>query len=89
MPAALCTFLLWLLFGNPHERLMCHVRQEEAYRRLLCHWVVPNVQQHPSVSPFKGLMTPVSMVQPPLTFRAVVMLITAERVLVVDQQSMP
>lgn len=39
--------------------------QDEAYRRLLCHWIVPNTQQGPSASPFLGLMTPVSMVSWP------------------------
>ncbi|KAL0051186.1 hypothetical protein WJX82_003339 [Trebouxia sp. C0006] len=34
---------------------------DEAFRRLLCHWVLPHAQQGPSSSPFQGLFTPVSM----------------------------
>ena len=39
--------------------------QEQAYCRLLSHWVVPIALQGPSNTPFKGLMTPVSMVPSP------------------------
>ncbi|DBA76591.1 TPA: hypothetical protein ACH3X2_008642 [Trebouxia sp. C0005] len=34
---------------------------DEAFRRLLCHWVLPHAQQGPSSSPSQGLFTPVSM----------------------------
>ncbi len=58
--------LLWLyvtcILGLPHMSAESLVLQDEAFRRLLCHWVLPHAQQGPSSSPFQGLFTPVSMV---------------------------
>ncbi len=63
--------LFWLyvtcILRLPHMSADSLVLQDEAFRRLLCHWVLPHAQQGPSSSPFLGLFTPVSMVstQPP------------------------
>ena len=62
-------YFLLLLYIFKHSCYVCELGlQEEAYRRLLCHWLVPNTNQGPSASPVQGLMTPVSMVEyQPLT----------------------
>lgn len=58
--------LLWFyvicILRLPHVSSEALVLQDEAFRRLLCHWVLPHAQQGPSSSPFQGLFTPVSMV---------------------------
>ena len=57
---------LWLYvtcnLGLSHMSAESLVLQDEAFRRLLCHWVLPHAQQGPSSSPFQGLFNPVSMV---------------------------
>ena len=54
--------MLLAFLDVPLCQLSHWVLQDEAFRRLLCHWVLPHAQQGPSSSPFQGLFTPVSMV---------------------------